>query len=150
MQVRPSEEEQRMASLITPDRCLPPDLINPFVDWRVAPLACALLLISTAAVLHILFPAGTGRPSRLALVVSVAGLCALAVSAWVWLQSALFIVWCVPFVAHSTWLWQVQVFDERAIPVAVQITEGVTAAVLAVSIAALCYRLIARARAAHA
>ena len=137
-----------LTSSLTPDRCLPPDLINPFLDWRVAPLVCALLVVSAAAALHIYFPASTGRPSWPAMVVSMAGLGALAVSAWVWLQSTHFIPWCAP--AQDTWRFQVQVFDVRAIPVAVQITEGVTVAVLLVSVSALCYRLLTRAWSAHA
>lgn len=139
-----------MALVLTPGRCIPQDFINPFAGWWVAPVACTLVLLAAAFVLHRSRSQGARRLDPSALVVLAAGIGSLLVALWAWLQSALFLPWCIPPGTQTGWRFQMQIVDLSALPTAIQITEVVAAVVVLAAVVATAYRLMHGARPAHA
>jgi hypothetical protein len=127
---------------ISPLRCLPPNLINPFLSYRALPVICAILLLALTWVFFKTLPKGQhGMARRVQLAgATIPSVWVVILTIWVWLQSFLFFPECgVDTPAFGMgWLRPVQHFDRAFFPPAIQVTivaAAVIALVLAVAVA---------------
>lgn len=111
-------------SVILPARCLPPDFVNPFLDYRLPATTCAVLLVALFLVVERLFAGGgKRRGGRWLLLLRIPAVIVVLVAGWVWLQNVLWLPWCsvgAPF--GTDWRFGLQEADGRLLPWAVQVS----------------------------